>query len=187
MKRLLLLVPLAGCPRGGDATPKPPQDEVYAGLFEPQRQWTYNVREDLGDGSEPSTYEVSCQVTDAGEDGGTRFSFVECDGTIGEGMQEAVAGVWVATAQGLWYVPELIPDEELPLQPPPPERLTAARMLLSAQEPQGSCHETPSPTQGASWAKLCFSSGGVSSGELGWDGSAHVVTFTETSEEPEPE
>jgi hypothetical protein len=200
---LLVLVPLAGCPRGGHpADPKAPPGEVYAGLFEAQRSWTYQVSEHQA--GQDETYEVTCEVTDqldVAPDG--RLGFVSCDRTIGEGMQEAVNGLWAANKRGLWYLPDYAPGDD-GLSAMPSEAMTDDRMLLPAvpvagtrqlldpatgqpaeevtveHTEEGWCRGARSLLGDSWWARICFDAGGVSSGQLGWSGeNDHKVEFAE--------
>src|SRR5690242_4663840 len=98
MKRLLLLVPLAGCPHGGAKSPA--KNDLYGGLFEAQRQWTYDVTD------ADASYQVSCQVTDQRDFTDGTTTVITCDGEFGEG-NPVLAGLWAADARGLWYLPDV--------------------------------------------------------------------------------
>lgn len=170
MKRLLLLLPLAGCPHG-DTTPKTPAGEAYAGIFEVQRSWTYTVTD-----SAAGAYEVSCQVTDERDWPDGKVSMITCDGTFGEGLREAVAGMWASNARGVWYLPDRTVDDLADTTGLPVDVMTPERMTLAAA--------AADPCSATGQMKLCFADGGVTSGELD-DGAGHTVAFAEAVETEE--
>lgn len=165
-----IAIALAGCPKGG-TTPKQPAGDAYAGIFELQRSWTYSVTD-----SAAGEYEVSCQVVDQRDWPDGKVSMISCDGTFGEGLREAVAGMWASDARGVWYLPDRTVDDLADSTGMPRDGMTPEQMLLAATPAD------PCATQGG--MKLCFADGGVTSGALD-DGEGHTVTFTEAVETTE--
>lgn len=183
MKRALLLVPLAGCPKGGDAK-GPAPGEVYAGIFEPQRQWTYDVVELEGGEGGRDEYQISCQVTDQRDFPDGKLAVIACDGAFGEGFAEAVAGTWAADARGLWYLPEVLYEDLADATGMPKDAMTDARMLRLEQTSAGMCTRDEEPASpDASWTRFCFADGGVTSGNLGWASEPREVQFQEAEDE----
>jgi hypothetical protein len=98
--RAVLIVALAGCaaasPRSQDRTAPP-----YAALFEEGRTWRYRFRavQRGGDAPRATEGEVTCRVAAVVFSRSTS-STIECDGAMGLAW-EPVAGVWIASDEGL--------------------------------------------------------------------------------------
>lgn len=116
----LLLAPLlvAACssPKPPPATSQAPGPSVrnypaplYAGLFVKGAQHTYTVEARQSYGDEPeqtSTGSMTCTVTEVHELPAAVASRIECLGDVPV-VGDSPGGVYVATAEGLWAVPDI--------------------------------------------------------------------------------
>lgn len=191
--------------------PPPPAAADFDGLFRADASWRFTVTNErsMWDDSDPaadqngnvvtrSTSEATCKVIATHAFPGGRASEIECDGS--DRVSEAISGVWIQTADGLYHTTSL-PDEGTAPTLDPATRFLDANPKPGKKEvtePEGP--DGPSGGSGQideieasgdgwcvmraswggdeSWAKLCIDSRGPAGGNAGWaGGSTDETTF----------
>lgn len=145
---LVSLVAAAACTRSGKpaTTLKAPAASVtsypaslYAGLFVSGARYTYTVesRRSYWDGNAEETFtgSITCSVIEVRTLPSAIASRIECDhSSAGLTMSDGPAGIYVATADGLWSVPEI-----------PRVAPTTTKYRLFAWPPVAGEREAPDP------------------------------------------